>query len=51
VFRDYGCYADGPLHGLLVLDSEGEVRWRMAGSEPWTDVAGVLRELDRLGKK
>jgi peroxiredoxin len=48
-FRDFGCYAGGPRHGLFVIDREGLVRARYVGASPYNDNAEVIRRVKALG--
>jgi FtsP/CotA-like multicopper oxidase with cupredoxin domain/peroxiredoxin len=48
VFRSYGCYADGPLHGLFVLDATGRVHWQNVSMTPYMDVDALLREVGQV---
>lgn len=45
VFRSFGAFRDGPLHGVFVLDERGAVRWHTTGDLPFSDVAEVRRRL------
>jgi peroxiredoxin len=42
-FRDFGCYDDGPLHGLFVIDGAGMIRARYVGQGPFDDPREVVR--------
>jgi len=44
LFEALGCLRDGrePLHGTLILDAEGRVRWRSVGEEPEGDIEQIL---------
>ena len=51
VFRAYRCYDDfeqQPLHGTVLIDAQGRVRWQDTGHEPFMDVEFLLRESQRL---
>ena len=50
-FRDFGCYDNGPLHGLFVIDGGGVIRARYVGQAPYDDPRQVVlraRLLERL---
>jgi len=58
--RAYGVhdeFEDLPLHGVVLVDSEGKIRWARASAEPFMDAAFILEELKRteaiisLGRK
>lgn len=49
VFRSYGCFAGGALHGTFVLDAQGRVQWQCVSSEPFMDVQSVLSEIGQPG--
>jgi len=43
IFRQYGCYADQPLHRVLVIDPRGNLTWKSdAGPRPFMNVDLVL---------
>lgn len=51
VFRDYLAYDDFeslPLHGTVLVDGEGMVRWRDLGAEPFRQPGYLLAEAKRL---
>ena len=41
VFRAFGAYKDGPLHGLYVIDGAGTIRGAYSGPIPFDDVSVV----------
>ncbi len=49
-FRAYHAY-DGfeevPLHGVFLVDGDGQIRWQDIGHEPFTDVKFLLAEAKR----
>lgn len=40
-FRSFGCYDQGPRHGLFVIDQGGRIRARYVGDDPFADVSAV----------
>jgi peroxiredoxin len=46
VFKHYGCYNRGPLHGTFVIE-RGTVCWQDAGEQPFMDIYGMLEEQSR----
>jgi FtsP/CotA-like multicopper oxidase with cupredoxin domain/peroxiredoxin len=47
-FRDFGCYADGPLHGLFLIDRGGMICARYTGNEPFDNNSDVVRRVRRI---
>ena len=47
-FRDFGCYASGPKHGLFLIDRNGFVRARYVGDSPFRDTPEVIRRVRAL---
>ncbi len=47
-FRAFGCYDNGPLHGLFVIDRGGTVRARYAGEVPFDDTRAVAERMAAL---
>jgi peroxiredoxin len=50
LFGAHDTFEDIPLHGVVIVDSMGKVRWSRATAEPFTDVAFVLSETARMMK-
>ena len=51
-FEEFGCVSNGEaLHGVVILDRSGKVRWRKTGQEPFMDIAKVLEEGRRIAKE
>jgi peroxiredoxin len=51
VFKAYRAYDDferQPLHATFLIDSQGRIRWQDIGHEPFTDVAFLFKETNRL---
>jgi peroxiredoxin len=48
VFRQFGCYRGGPLHGLFLIDRAGVIRARYTGDAPFSDVQAVADRLTAL---
>jgi alkyl hydroperoxide reductase subunit AhpC len=42
VFKKYGCYDNGPLHGVFIIDEHGQIRWQTIGDTAFMDVDAVL---------
>jgi len=47
-FRDFGCYDDGPLHGLFLIDRDGVIRARYTGESPFGDTREAVRQARAL---
>jgi FtsP/CotA-like multicopper oxidase with cupredoxin domain/peroxiredoxin len=53
-FRAYGCYADGPQHGVFLIDKGGTIRARYVGEAPFADARAVcdrVRQIVRADHK
>ena len=48
VFRRFGCYDDGPQHGLFVIDEAGTIRARYVGDVPFADAPAVCARVRQL---
>lgn len=51
VFKRYRCWDDfegAALHGSILLDAEGRIRWRDISFEPFRDTSFLLQECKRL---
>jgi peroxiredoxin len=42
VFKKYGCYDNGPLHGVFIIDERGQIRWQTIGDTAFMDIDTVL---------
>jgi FtsP/CotA-like multicopper oxidase with cupredoxin domain/peroxiredoxin len=47
-FRRFGCYDDGPQHGLFVIDESGTIRARYVGDVPFADARAVCARVREL---
>ncbi len=47
-FRCFDDFENKPLHGTFLVDGHGDVRWQDIGHEPFTDVAFLMSESERL---
>lgn len=50
-FKIYGCHDDfesQPLHGTILIDAGGRIRWRDIGPEPFEDPKFLVEEAQRL---
>ncbi len=47
-FRSFGCYDDGPQHGLFVIDESGTIRARYVGDVPFADAPAVCARVRQL---
>lgn len=47
-FRAFGCYKDGPMHGLCLIDRAGCVRASYRGETPFSDVRAVIEQVKSL---
>ncbi|MDB5391004.1 MAG: hypothetical protein JWM11_6650 [Planctomycetaceae bacterium] len=47
-FRKFGCYQDGPKHGLFVIDRNGIIRASYTGETPFDDVQAVSEQIKTL---
>lgn len=51
VFKSYRCFDDfegQPLHGTILVDSEGRIRWQDIGYEPFMEIDFLIEEAKRL---
>jgi peroxiredoxin len=51
VFKSYRCFDDfegQPLHGTILVDAQGRVRWQDIGYEPFMDIDFLIEETKRL---
>lgn len=51
VFKNFRCFDDfegQPLHGTILVDGQGRIRWQDIGFEPFTDANFLLEEAKRL---
>ena len=51
VFKSFRCFDDfegQPLHGTILVDGQGRIRWHDIGYEPFTDASFLLEEAKRL---
>ncbi len=51
VFKSYRCFDDfegQPLHGTVLVDAQGRVRWQDIGYEPFMDIDFLIEESKRL---
>jgi FtsP/CotA-like multicopper oxidase with cupredoxin domain/peroxiredoxin len=48
VFRQFGCFDDGPQHGLFVIDAAGTIRARYVGDVPFANATEVCARVRRL---
>ncbi len=46
-YRAYDGFEEVPLHGVFLVDGEGQIRWQDIGHEPFTDVKFLLAEAKR----
>ena len=52
-FRRFGCYNEGPVHGLFLIDGAGVIRASYRGETPFSDVKAIadgLKDLTDSGK-
>ena len=42
VFRLHGCHEEQPLHGVFLIDPDGQVRWQSVSEQPETDSQRLL---------
>src|SRR5262249_51806972 len=47
-FRSFGCYNEGPLHGLCLIDRAGVIRASYTGETPFSDVQAVAERIRSL---
>jgi peroxiredoxin len=51
VFQSYRCFDDfegQPLHGTILVDSQGRIRWQDIGYEPFMEIDFLMDEAKRL---
>ncbi|MBX3095765.1 MAG: redoxin domain-containing protein, partial [Fimbriimonadaceae bacterium] len=49
-FASYDDFEEMELHATILIDSEGRVRWKRSGGDPFGDVDFLLREIRRWGR-
>ena len=47
-FRDFGCFATNPQHGLFLIDGAGVIRSKYVGETPFDDTAQVINQIRQL---
>jgi len=47
-FASYDDFEDIELHSTILIDAQGNVRWKRTGGDPFTNVDFLLRELGRI---
>jgi peroxiredoxin len=47
-FRRFGCYDNGPQHGVFVIDEAGTIRARYVGNVPFADAPAVCARVRQL---
>jgi alkyl hydroperoxide reductase subunit AhpC len=47
-YRAYDDFEERPLHGVILVDGDGLVRWQDIGPDPFTDATFLLQESKRL---
>ena len=47
-FRDFGCFANGPQHGLFLIDGAGVIRSSYVGETPFGDTEQVIERIRQL---
>lgn len=47
-FSSYDDFEDMELHSTILIDTEGKVRWKRTGGDPFTNIDFLLRELKRV---
>jgi peroxiredoxin len=47
-FRNFGCYKEGPLHGLFVIDRAGVIRASYTGDTPFGNAPAVVERVRSL---
>jgi peroxiredoxin len=48
LYGTHDTFEDLPLHGVILIDRRGKIRWSRAGAAPFTDAAFVVAEIKRL---
>ncbi len=49
-FRTFGCYEEGPRHGVVVIDKAGMIRAKYVGDVPFADAPEVCARVRQLLK-
>jgi peroxiredoxin len=49
-FRDFGCYEQGPQHGLFIIDKENLLRAQFVGEVPFAKPAEVVEVVRKLSR-
>ena len=47
-FRSYDDFEEMELHSTILIDKKGRVHWSRNGGEPFTDMAFVTKQLERM---
>lgn len=47
-FASYDDFEDIELHSTILIDTDGKVRWKRSGGEPFTNVDFLLKEIKRF---
>jgi FtsP/CotA-like multicopper oxidase with cupredoxin domain/peroxiredoxin len=47
-FREFGCYREGPQHGLFIIDKAGTIRAKYVGDVPMDDVQAAYLRVRQL---
>ena len=52
-FKAYRCvgFNNRPLHGIFLVDAQGDVRWRQISDQPFNDPAFVLGKAKQLSRR
>ncbi len=50
-FASYDDFEDLELHSTILIDTEGRVRWKRTGGDPFDDVGYLIGEIQRFNKK
>lgn len=50
-YASYDDFENMELHSTILIDSEGRVRWKHTGGDPFTNMDILLAEINRWGKK
>jgi peroxiredoxin/tetratricopeptide (TPR) repeat protein len=49
-FLSYDDFEEMEIHSTILIDKKGRVHWARSGGEPFTDMAFVVRQLERMNE-
>lgn len=49
-FRSYDDFEEMEIHSTILIDKRGRIHWARSGGEPFTDMAFLVKQLERMNK-